>query len=218
MAQEAGDGLAQPDDIHAVQGVVVGLDICHEQGQHEAMSEVVDPVRLPVRSAGSVPAPGPVPPPVRAAALLVWAVIGLNVVEAAMVLLGPGLRGVLDQSLRQPIAGRPAPGAIPHTFIVVVAVFVGSFFLVMTALYVVMGLRLRAGRTWPRTVLIVLAALSALPAAASLVRVPVEPVTIVLDAVYLGAHVAAVALLLGPVSRAWLRAHEAVRADARRLW
>lgn len=182
------------------------------------MSEVVDPVRLPLRSVGSVPLPGPAPRPVRAAVVLLWVVVGINVVQGAWTLLGPGLHAALDQSLGQPVPGRPAQGPGLHTFVVIAAVIVGLVFLTAIAVNVVMAFQLRAGRTWPRTVLLVFTVLSAFSLASALVRAAVEPVSAVMNVVNLGVHVAVVVLLFGAVSRAWLVAHKAVRVDARRMW
>ena len=98
-----------------------------------------------------------------------------------------------------------------------VAVLVGGGITLVacSALYAVVAVQLRAGRTWPRTVLVVLAGLSVLGALVPTAD-PVTLASVAWNVVGLGLLVAALVLLFRPASRAWLAAWRAVRTDAQR--
>lgn len=209
------------------------LDARSVERQHGAVSQVPDapypPPADPSGPSGSSdapPAPGPAPQPVRTAVTLAWVLLGLGVV-GLVVSLATANREVLQQ----PVPGQPAlsPEVLAGIrALAVVAAGVGV--LLGSVLYAVMAVQLGAGRTWPRTVLIVFAGLSAVGLVITvgqavirathgpsvLAATPVEPLSEVLGVVGLGVEVAAVVLLLRPPSRAWLGAWKAVRADAKR--
>ena len=150
----------------------------------------------PTGSALAPPDPGPAPGPVRRAVALVWVLLVVDGIGAAATLLSlPG--DVRDDA----IASRPDldPAAVGVSAALVVGAAVGL--LLVVALHAVVAVRLRAGRTWPRTVLVVLAGLGVLGALVP-TDGPVGLAALAWNVGSLALLVAAIVLLLHPASRA----------------
>lgn len=146
------------------------------------------------------------PQPVRTAVTLVWVMLVLDLVGLAVTFSGARVGEVVGQ----PVGGPPLD---PETLRAALVLGAGIGLLLTTGLSVLMALQLRAGRTWPRTVLVVLAGVGTVsllsPGSAG-------PVTLTWEVIGLGLQVATVVLLFRPASRAWLGAWKPGRAEARR--
>ena len=145
----------------------------------------------------------------RRAVVLVWALLVVDSVGATVTALRT-VGALRDQVLvDQP--GLDSEAVAGGVDLLLVGVGIGLLLLV--ALYVVVALSLRAGRTWPRTVLVVLTAVSV---AGLLWPGSAGPADLVWPVVSLGLQVAALVLLFRPAASAWLAARKTVHADARR--
>ncbi len=164
----------------------------------------------------------PKPRTVSTAITLVWVAIGLYLV-GVVVLVASGY--LTDTLAATETAGEPVPPAV-QGFALVVAVVVGGFFLLLYVGFgVLLALMLRAGRSWPRIVLAVVAGLFALGLVLNVVLaiafavngpsflIPVAPpvLQLVISGLEVAALAAAVVLLFQRPSSAWF----AERRDAR---
>ena len=155
------------------------------------------------------------PRPVRTAAVLLVVIAVLELAIVATNFVIPSLGGTVTSV--GDVAGSSFATGLQA------GVWIGAVLrLVLVALYVVMALAVRSGRTWPRTVTIVLAALgvlsvlltgvgAAFTAGAGGSALPL--VTLGVQLIALAAQVAVVVLLFRALSRRWL----ADRAAQRRL-
>lgn len=178
------------------------------------------------RASGPPDTASPRPRTVSTAITLVWVVIGLNLVGTAIVATSGYLTDTLTAT---ETAGEPVPPEV-QGLVLVIAVVVGGFFLLLHAgLGVLLALMLRAGRSWPRVVLAVVAGLFGLGLVLNVVLAiafavngpsffaPVAPpiLQIIISGLEVAALVAAVVLLFQRPSSAWFAERRAARMLAK---